>query len=288
MAELFEQREIESGDRKKKAALIAAAAVLGLAAVICTALCFFVKPDNETLIRILTIAVFTVFGWVSIYLIVNVALYQEQEVKYKLRDLARGKTDAKRPGFLKKVFRQLYLFIPWFFASFLLWSFVLNQVTDTIPAKKIVLFIDAEGADTAGLQEMLSEEKPQGIRMIQVRDFAYASFDESELARADLFIVREGDASQYLGQFTAVPEALRGRQSLVYYEKDGVPYGILVYNAGTGSGIAGQYIPYASQIPSGEPDTGNYYLFFSAASKHLKEGDDSLRAVTDRLFSAGQ
>ncbi|MBO4412021.1 MAG: hypothetical protein J5794_07545 [Lachnospiraceae bacterium] len=288
MAELFEQREIESGDRKKRAALIAAAVVSGLAAAVCIVLCFFVKPGNETLIRILTIGIFTVGGWIGIYLVVNVALYQEQEVKYKLRDLARGKTDTKRPGFFKKVLRQLYLFIPWFFASFLLWSFVLNQVTDTVPAKKIVLFIDAEGADTVGLQEMLSEEKPQGIRMIQVHDFAYASFDESELARADLYIVREGDVLQYLEQFTAVPEALRGLQSQAYYEKEGVPYGILVYDAGTGYGIAGQYIPYVSQISSGEPDTGNYYLFFSANSKHLKEGDDSLKAVIERLFTAGQ
>ncbi|MGX8699641.1 MAG: hypothetical protein ACSW8F_06885, partial [bacterium] len=90
---------------------------------------------------------------------------------------------------IKRILGQLHIYILWLLLSTLLWSWIFTLVTDTVPAKKLTLFIDAPAVEDTLLAAALEAELPPGIRMVKVHPFAYAQFSEATVAQADLFLL---------------------------------------------------------------------------------------------------
>ena len=189
-------------------------------------------------------------------------------------------------------------FVLWAMMVIVLGGFVYNQITDTAPKNKIVLYADLKdfsGADALAVE--LEKAKPDAIRMVQVHPFSYALFGSDALRGADLFIVPASHVEEYREWFAPLPEAFIPREggtarpsgspaaetddavpasagtgassaeSFAAEEgtilmKDGVPFGLLLYDPATDDCVAGSWIPYPE-----EP----CYLFFGAASPHLED-----------------
>lgn len=164
--------------------------------------------------------------------------------------------------FLKNFSSQIYLYIAWIVLSTMFWGWIFNLVTDTVPAKKITVFIEAESVEETELSEKLEEELPEGIKMAQVHSFSYAFFDSQNLLNADVFIVKASNVEQYSGSFAPLPAELLS-DGFEFSEKDSVKYGIKVYDAATKTGILNQYAEFGDE---------DCYLFLGADSVHLEDG----------------
>ena len=178
----------------------------------------------------------------------------------------------------KIISRQIPLMILWLMASFLLWGFVLNLLTDTRPEHKLVIFAEMKVPDGTGLAVELEKEKPEGIAMVRVHPFTYAMMDGSELANADLYLIPESDFAICDGWFAPVPEALREGRTL-FCAEDGEAYGILV-SEGADAGIDYGWLRYEGQEP--------VYLAFGAHSLHLQDRekavDNAAAGCAERLL----
>ena len=179
----------------------------------------------------------------------------------------------------KVISRQIPLLILWLMASFLLWNFVLNLLTDTGPAHKIAVYADMAVPDGTGLAVELEKEKADAIRMIRVRPFTYAMMGGEELAHADLLIVPESDFGRYPDWFAPVPEALREGRTL-YPSDAGEALGIRIAESSPPGKDFG-WIRYEGTEP--------LYLAFGAHSLHLegREGaaDNEAAACAERLLT---
>ena len=60
--------------------------------------------------------------------------------------------------------------------------------------------------DAQKLADALSEEKPEGIKLVAVHSFDYYIFDTEELRCADLYIVGENKAEKYIASFRPLAE----------------------------------------------------------------------------------
>ncbi len=178
-----------------------------------------------------------------------------------------------------KVMKLIPLLILWLMFSIFLWGFVFNLITDAPPAEKITLCVDAETPGAVQLAVQLEENLNGNVRMVKVLPFTYAMFDSGTLANADLFIVPVSHAETYRDWFAPVPEDMRDQSVLL--EMDGVPFGVLAYNAFTGAGIAKDRIRYV--FPNGQPE--DFYLFFGKRSVHLSENEN---AVDDAAADAAR
>lgn len=179
---------------------------------------------------------------------------------------------------LRRIFSRFYVYILWLFLSFLLTGFIFTRLGDTDAAHKVTLFADVPDVRDVELAAVLEEDLPAPVRMIQVHPFSYAMFDSSTLLGADLYIIPESHAEAYSGSFravTGVPLDTEGG-----YYRGGELWGIKVWDAALGEGVATDYIRY--------PDE-DCWLFFNAASGHLAsvsgEGDDAALAVAQKLLS---
>lgn len=173
------------------------------------------------------------------------------------------------------------LLILWLMGSVLLWGWIFTRLTDTVPQRKIVLFVDGEVPRSVELAAVLEESKPEGIKMIQVHPFSYAMLNGDALRSADLYLVRASDAEQYREWFAPLPPAMISGKNL---PEDGRS-GLKAYDAVTGKGAASEYIAY---MPAGaEPE--DYYLFFGASSLHVpgmeNAVDDAALSVARTLLS---
>ena len=145
----------------------------------------------------------------------------------------------------KNIWSQLHTFVLWGLASALFWAYVFTFVTDTAPEKKVMIYCDVPEIQDIQLAARLEENLPEGIRMIKVRSFQYVMIDTDNIQAGDIFLLPASKVEEYR-QF--------------FQEGD---QGILVYDADTGIGIAGQYINFGQE---------NYYLFFGAKSPHIEDG----------------
>ena len=172
----------------------------------------------------------------------------------------------------ERIARQIPLMILWAMLSALLWSFVFNLITDTDPAHKLTLFIDAETPGAAELAAELEKGTGEGIRMVKVHPFTYAMMDAGEINGADLYIVSEDRFGQFAGWYAEVPESLREGHEL--RESDGVPKGIRIPG-----GAAQPWIVFGDQP---------YWLTFGVRSRHLSAHenavDDEAAAAAVRLL----
>ena len=180
---------------------------------------------------------------------------------------------------VKNIFSQLHIYMIWLILSALLWGWIFTFVTDTVPAKKVVLFVDAPACQDLELRMELEKDMPEGLRMVQVHPFTYAMFDENTLLNADLYIVPASKVEEYRDSFAPLDDTVLPGQTR------GPLDGIRVYDRAAGTGTADALITYAA--PGTEAE--DYYLFFGANSLHAAaltgSGDNAALAVAETLLN---
>lgn len=164
---------------------------------------------------------------------------------------------------IRRFFSLVPALILWLMLSVLVWGFVFTRITDTDPAHKITLFVDAEVTDATALAVKLEENLGGNIRMAKVHPFNYAMLDGSPLRAADLFIIRGDHMETYREWLAPLPQDVRGSEA--EFIRDGESWGVLAYDGKARTGIILEYINYH---PPGEP-TENYYLCFGNQSVHI-------------------
>ena len=177
---------------------------------------------------------------------------------------------------LRRILRQLPLYLAWIVLSAIFWSWIFTLVTDTRPENKVTLLVSAPALEDRPLAAALEEEKPEGIRMIKVHPFSYAVFDEGSFLNADLYVVPESKAAEFLDAFVPVDPP----PGAAVYAVEGVPYGIRIYTAAAGEGAAMDYIQYVPAGGIGE----DYYLFLGANSLHAGKKDFAALKVAEKLL----
>ena len=149
--------------------------------------------------------------------------------------------------FFKNLSSVLLAIVAWLVISTLFWNWVVNLVTDTVPAKKITVFIEADDVDTEAIERYLEEELPDGIKMAKAHPFSYAFFDSSNLLRADVFVIKASNVEQY-------------SESL---DRNSEFSGVKIYDAGTKTGALTSVASFGGE---------DCYIFIGASSPHLEDG----------------
>ena len=159
--------------------------------------------------------------------------------------------------FFKNVFSQLHTFVLWALMSAIFWGWIFTLVTDAPPAKKITVYCYVPEIRDTELAVRLEEDRPDGIKMIQVHNFEYLLFNSGAVEFGDILILPESQIGEY-------EELL-----LPGFE------GVRIYDAASRTGAAASYLGYTEE---------DYYLFLGAKSVHLEDG--AARAVADSLLEA--
>ncbi|MBO6054813.1 MAG: hypothetical protein J6P31_04775 [Oscillospiraceae bacterium] len=178
--------------------------------------------------------------------------------------------------FIRGFFSRLPAYVLWLIMSIVLWGWIFTRITDAPAEKKITLFVEAPSVSETQLAAELERALPDGIRMIQVHSFDYVMFDTSALLSADLYVVRESSAEQYIDSFLPLEHPTEDCLSM-----NGVPYGIPVYDAAADAGAASGWISYCPDGLQRE----NYYLFFGIQSLHTGQTDLAAYAVAESFLS---
>ena len=178
----------------------------------------------------------------------------------------------------RRVMSLVPMLIVWVFFSLLIWSWVFSLITDTTSARKITLYVDGSVVHATNLAVLLEEGLPAGVRMAQVRPFSYAMMDGDALRRADLYVMPESDAVEYLNWLAPLPDVYVSSPGALL-SADGVPLGVPVYDAGASLSVAASYVQYHSD---GKPDQ-RWYLCFGTQSLHVPGNPG---AVDDAAVSA--
>ena len=176
---------------------------------------------------------------------------------------------------LKNIWSQLHRFVFWALLSTILWAWIFTIITDTVPEKKVTLYVQTEACRSQELSLKLEEEKPVGIKMVKVHPFSYAAFGNRELLESDLYAVRESDAEEMLPIFAPLEGEALDTGGRELFLRDGVCYGVKLSGPGE-EGVAAAYMGY-------EPGE-SYYLFFNANSLHLGSGDGAALRVAEALL----
>lgn len=170
---------------------------------------------------------------------------------------------------LKSVFSQLHLYLLWALLSVILWGFVFGLLTDAGPEKKLLLCVDRPELPEQALEEELERDRPAGIRFVKTHAFSYYLFGGEELLNADLYIVGDDRASEFADSFCPLEKLALPAMERELWTRDGLAYGVKIYDAQSGEGAALQWIDYAAE---GE-EPRDYYLFFGVNSRHLEDGN---------------
>ena len=173
---------------------------------------------------------------------------------------------------MKKMKRFLDLvpaMLLWAMLSIFLWSFVFGLLTDVPAAEKLVVFIDAPLTEENRLALQLEESAGDTIRMVQVRSFAYAMMGSEEIENADVYIIGESTAADYREWFTPLPQEL---QTGTLLDMDGQAYGVKVYDAASGEGLAPEIIGYTYPGKAAE----DHYLFIGKNSLHVQTHENAV------------
>lgn len=179
---------------------------------------------------------------------------------------------------LKNIVTQLHRWVFWALLSAVFWAWIFTLLTDTVPAKKVTLFVQVEECRAEELALRLEEELPEGIKMVKVHPFSYILFDNGELQVADLYVVRASEMESLLTDFVPLGEEDWDSGGREPYVSDGKIYGVKIWDA-SGKGSAGDYLGY-------EPGE-DYYLCMNADSPHLGNGDGAALRIAEALLKLG-
>ena len=158
-----------------------------------------------------------------------------------------------KPSGVRKILRAFgRFFLPavlWTMLAMLFTGFVFNQITDTSPESKIVIYADCEIRNAPELAEKLEKALNGQIRMVKIHPFSYVMFDSVRLKQADLYIVPDSRKPDYQEWF--LPEE-----------------GTVMYDPASGTEVAGSCFLYAPEGVSPEP----FRLYTGRNSVHLEDG----------------
>ncbi len=187
----------------------------------------------------------------------------------------------------RSIFDRLPLYLLWALFAALVTMGIFQAVTDTDRAHKLTVMVNvkAEELQDTALMRKLSEELPEGIRMIQVRPFSYAMFREKSLKDADMWIIRESDFEKFLPDLGPVEGFRADHPDLEYYtvqDGDREIWGVKIYDAASRTGALKEYIGYGTADAPEE----DHYIVFNPASVHIgREGRDTLAfRLAERLL----
>jgi hypothetical protein len=166
---------------------------------------------------------------------------------------------------LKSIFRNWYRYVLWALLSVIFWSWIVMLKTDAQPNEKVVLYADLPALDGEGLELRLEETMPDGIRFVKAHAFLYSLFNDTDVLKGDLYLVSDRYVEDFIGSFVPIDTSLF--PNATFYEKDGVAYGVCVYDEAAGLYAAEPYVTYLA----GE----RCWLFFNEASGHLGAWNDS-------------
>ncbi|MBR4236581.1 MAG: hypothetical protein IKR85_11065 [Clostridia bacterium] len=157
---------------------------------------------------------------------------------------------------LRRILALIPLMLLWLMLSALIWGFVISRLTDTAPARKLEIYIDAPapGADAmcAALEDAFLPY--DGIDMLRVHTFEYAMFGGSPVLTGDIFIIPASTLDAYPHAFAQYPQSF-GANSV---------YGFPVaYSAEDARGAAQEYISYLNE---------DYVVCVRADSVHVQDG----------------
>ena len=190
--------------------------------------------------------------------LVRLALAHSYIAGAEVLEKASGeRSGSGSPAGLRKVSKLIPLLGIWAVAAVIFGSFVFYRITDTVPAHKITVYVDAPVTGGAQLAARLEKGLPDPIRMVQVRPFTYAMFGSAELKGAYLFIVPDSDKGRFEDWFSPGGEVA------------------VVRDPQTDVSVAGAWFLYQP----GE----TYRLYTGAGSAHLEDG--LARREADLLLS---
>lgn len=164
---------------------------------------------------------------------------------------------------VNKVLSNLHRYILWLLISVIFWAWLFTVLTDTVRAKKIVIYVNVPSVDEYALAEELENHMPEGIRMIKVRPAGYSGFDPSVLDETDIFILSASDIEANHERLS--PVSGFGSEELLYV--DGNAYGICLFDSEKGVARASAYIDYID--PDGA--AARYYICFNKDSVHTRD-----------------
>lgn len=181
---------------------------------------------------------------------------------------------------IKNIFSKFYLYVLWAMLSVIFVGWIFTLITDVVPAQKVTLFADVVSIEDVELRVELEKHKPDGIKMVKVHPFTYVAFG-SAIVGGDVYIVKQSDITDYIASFCPIDEELCTRYADrgIFYNEEGIPYGIKVYDSTTSIGCAAEYINYS---PIAGAEAEDYYLFFNKDSLHggALNGAQSSAALT--------
>lgn len=181
---------------------------------------------------------------------------------------------------LKKLLSDMLFYLLWAVIAIMIWMWIFILITDTSADKKVVLFADVPVIKTTELSVELEKDKPENIKMIKTYAFSYAMMSSNELAASDLYIIGSASIDKYIELVAPLSGEYEDSFDAEFYERDGVKYGIKVYDMESGEGIASDYIAYLTN--------DDYYLFFNKGSAHAKAlgygEDDAALEVAKKIF----
>ncbi len=196
---------------------------------------------------------------------------------------------------IRSFFSNIPKYLLWLVLSTILWMWIFTLVTDTRPEKKVTLLADVPALADPELAAALEQDLPDGIRMVKAHSTSFYLFGMAGMTgmdEADLYVIPVNDADQYLDSYLEFPEELIP-EGAALYEKDGVVYGVRVYDAMRDHGAAMEYIEYLESeearlkkdpsIPD-RPDQ-DYYLFFSNLSIHCGQQDEAAFTVAENFMA---
>ena len=73
---------------------------------------------------------------------------------------------------LKNVWSQLHRFVFWALLSTIFWAWIFTLITDTVPEKKVTLYVQTEGCRSRELTLRLEEEKPDSFAVRMYRKYS--------------------------------------------------------------------------------------------------------------------
>ena len=263
---MYTSDEISGQKELRRHARIAMAAVSGAAVLVCAVLLIAVRPVNDTLFRVIATAAVVLAGCFDIYMASYVLPY--------MRPRPKKRSLPGRAGHVAgNILRQLHMYIIWGIVAGIFVSFLFNLRTDTVPLKKVTVWVDVADVQSEYFETELDRHLPEGIKLVKVHSTSYSLFGLEQIGSDDIYILPEDSAEAYLQGFAPLSEFAEIGDDLFY--KDNDAYGILVCSADGERCAAGKYIEYRQGR--------NYYLFFGKDSLHKGPAGAAVQIARDLL-----
>ena len=176
---------------------------------------------------------------------------------------------------IKRILGNWYRYILWALLSAVFWAWIFTLLFSAPAKKKVVLYADLPALDRNALSMALEEDLPEGIRIVDTAVFDDMMFNQTEVLTGDLYLIPDSRVEEYLASFTPIDPA--DFPDAAFFESDGEPYGILVYDEEKGLRIAGDLICY---VP-GE----RCWLFFNKDSQHIGQNDDAAIVIAQHFLN---